>query len=174
MWRRKRNHPTIAEDLRTFYPRLWRYALVLTGGRDWADDVAQTACLKALEKQAQFQPGSHFDRWLFRIAQRVWYNEVRAQAVRRGSGLVAIDSADLVDMGLDADMSYFARQLLTQVMALPEAQRIAVLLVYVEGYSYQEAATVMEVPKGTIMSRLAAARSKLTNRLAEAPAETAS
>ncbi|MGP1253279.1 MAG: RNA polymerase sigma factor [Kiloniellales bacterium] len=171
MFRRKKTKSAISDDLRALYPRLWRYALVLTGARDWADEVAQTACVKALEKEHQFECGSRLDRWVFRIAQRVWYNEVRAQAVRRGGGLVAIESADLIDTALDVDANYFVRQVISQVMALPEAQRIAVLLVYVEGYSYQEAAEIMEIPKGTVMSRLAAARSKLAHRMRESAVE---
>lgn len=171
MFRRKNSKPAISDGLRALYPRLWRYALVLTGARDWADEVAQAACVRALEKQHQFQPGSRLDRWVFRIAQRVWYNELRAQAVRRGGGLVAIESAELIDTARDVDTSYFAQQVMSQVMALPEAQRIAVLLVYVEGYSYQEAAETMDIPKGTVMSRLAAARSKLAHRMRESAVE---
>ena len=168
MFRKKESQ--FSEGLRALYPRLWRYALVLTGAKDRADDLAQTACLRALEKRHQFQPGSFLDRWLFRIAQRTWYNELRSQAVRQGGGLVPLDATEIADPSRDATANYFAAQVLSEVLSLPEAQRLAVLLVYVEGYSYQEAAVIMEIPKGTVMSRLAAARAKLKARMTETEA----
>ena len=171
MFRQKKPKDAFSEDLKVLYPRLWRYALVLTGAKDWADDVAQAACVKALEKRHQFQAGTQLDRWVFRIAQRTWYNELRAQAVRRGGGLVPIDSIDLIDNATGAETNFSLREVLSEVMTLPEAQRVATLLVYVEGYSYEEAAGIMEIPKGTVMSRLAAARKKLASRMKETHSE---
>jgi RNA polymerase sigma-70 factor (ECF subfamily) len=69
--------------------------------------------------------------------------------------------------GTDAEVNIFLTQVLSQVMALPEAQRITVVLVYVEGYSYQEASEVLGIPVGTVMSRLAGARGRLAQALGE-------
>lgn len=140
------------------FPRLWRYALVLTSNKDAANDLAQATCCRALEKADQFQAGSHLDRWVFTIAHRMWLNDLRANAVRRGGGLQAVEDIDLPDPSPDAETNYFAREVLQTVNALPEAQRATVLLVYVEGFKYAEAAKILDVPIGTIMSRLAAAR----------------
>lgn len=144
------------------FPRLWRYAVALTGRRDWGDDLAQTTCLRALDKADQFEAGTHLDRWMFRMAQRIWLNELRSRKVRTGGGLVPVEEIDLPDKSPNAETNILARDVLNKVNALPEAQRQAVFLVYVEGYSYKEAAEMMEIPIGTVMSRLAAARKRLS------------
>ncbi|MBX2854866.1 MAG: RNA polymerase sigma factor [Rhodobacteraceae bacterium] len=157
----EKSRDVVREGLEAVYPRLWRYCVVLTGRRDRADDVAQAACLRALEKAVLFAPESQLDRWVFRIAQRLWLNELRADAVRRGGGIAPIDSVDLIDPTPASETNIFARQVLDSVMALPEAQRITVLLVFVEGFRYREAAEILDIPIGTVMSRLTAARAKL-------------
>jgi RNA polymerase sigma-70 factor (ECF subfamily) len=151
----------VRDGLDRLLPRLWRFCLVMTGDRGAADDLAQAACLRALEREAQFQPGTRLDHWLFRIARTVWLNQLRAERVRRGNGVVQAQDAGLVDLTADAEASLYLAEVFSGVMALPEAQRIAVLLVYVEGYSYQEAAEHLEIPIGTVMSRLAGARCRL-------------
>lgn len=143
--------------------------MVLSRSRDLADDLAQAACLRALEKAEQFQPGTHLDRWVFRIAQRIWLNDLRAKAVRRGSGVVSVHDTELPEeVGapkMTAEANIFVGEVLSQVAALPEAQRETVMLVYVEGFSYKDAAEILDIPIGTVMSRLAAARSKLAAKL---------
>lgn len=162
----------VASGLKPLFPRLWRYCLVLTGNRQRADDLAQSVCLKALEKSHQYTPGTKLDRWIFRIAQRLWLNELRADAVRRGGGMTTIDEMDLPDLRPGPETNFFAREVLLEVMALPEAQRTTVVLVYVEGYSYKEAADLLEIPIGTVMSRLAAARAKLAGKFKQGRSET--
>lgn len=153
------------------FPRLWRYALVLTSNKDAANDLAQATCCRALEKANSYQAGTHLDRWLFTMAHRMWLNEVRASAVRRGGGLQAVEDIDLPDPGPDAETNIFAREVLRTVNALPEAQRSCVLLVYVEGFKYAEAAEILGVPIGTVMSRLAAARRTVVARMSDKRAE---
>lgn len=162
-----RSQTEVQEGLKPLYPRLWRYCLMLTGNRDRANDLAQMTCLRALDKSEHYEAGTRLDSWVFRMAQRIWLNEVRSDAVRRGGGLVAIDEAGLVDAHPGPESNLFARQVLSEVMALPEAQRTTVMLVYIEGYSYKEASEILDIPAGTIMSRLSAARSKLAARLKE-------
>lgn len=151
----------VRRGLPQVFPRLWRYAVSLTGRRDWGDDLAQTTCVRALDRAHQFQPGTHLDRWLFTMAKRIWLNELRARKVRTGGGLVPVEEIDLPDHAPDQETNILAREVLNKVNALPEAQRQAVFLVYVEGYSYKEAAEIMEIPIGTVMSRLAAARKSI-------------
>ncbi len=146
------------------FPRLWRYCLGLTGSRDRADDLAQAACLRAIEKADQFEPGTHLDRWMFRMTQRMWINELRKDAVRMGGGLAPVEEIDLVDEKADPETNLLGREVLNSVMELPEAQRATVILVYVEGYRYLEAAEILDIPVGTVMSRLAAARKKLVEK----------
>lgn len=142
--------------------RLWRYGLVLSRRRDIADDLVQSTCVRALERSAQFQPGSRVDHWLFAILHSIWVNELRAQRVRQGQGFVDIDQLDSVPSEwAEPESTHQANQLMQQVNQLPEAQRNTVFLVYVEGFTYQEAAQTLAIPIGTVMSRLAAARAML-------------
>lgn len=160
-------HGPVRAGLPEVYPRLWRYALVLSGNRASADDLAQKACIRALENAAKFQPGTHLDRWVFTIARRIWLNELRAETVRRGNGLVAVDDIELASQNLDAETNIFASEVFSAIGGLPEAQRETVTLVYLEGYSYKEAATMLDIPIGTVMSRLAAARKTISRAFPE-------
>jgi RNA polymerase sigma-70 factor, ECF subfamily len=162
----------VRAGLGPLYPRLWRFCLVISGNAQSAADLAQATCLRALEKSLLFEPGSHLDRWLFRMAQRIWLNEMRAAAIRRGGGMVALDETEIADEKPGAETNIFAREVFRAVGALPEALRATVLLVYVEGHSYREAADVLEIPIGTVMSRLSAARKKLAERLEMNKSET--
>lgn len=141
--------------------RLWRYAMVLSRKRDVADDLVQSTCVRALERSAQFEPGTRVDRWLFSILHSIWANDIRAQQVRQGQGFVDIDEMNPASETSDFEDYRWQQQVMQQVSRLPEAQRNAVFLVYVEGFTYQEAANTFVVPVGTIMSRLATARQTL-------------
>ena len=140
---------------------------MLSGKPDVADDLAQAACVRAMEKHAGYEPGSNLDRWMFRITQRIWLNELRSATVRRAGGLVPLDTVELAANIPNSETNIFAAEVLKEVMLLPEAMRATVVLVYVEGYSYREAAELLEVPIGTVMSRLAAARKKLSGLASE-------
>ncbi|MEM8577922.1 MAG: RNA polymerase sigma factor [Pseudomonadota bacterium] len=153
------------QGIAAHHARLWRYCVALTGRRDWADDLVQAACLRALEKAAQYQSGTHVDRWLFRIAQTTWLNELRRRKVRFGGGLVAVEDVDLPSGQPDTETNILARQVLNHITRLPEAQRLTVFLVYVEGFSYADAAAQLDIPIGTVMSRLATARRTLNAKL---------
>lgn len=140
------------------YPRVWRFCMVLTRSRADADDLAQATAERALQNAEKFEIGSDLDRWLFTMARRLWLNNMRANAVRVGQGVVPIEDSDLADEKPPVETNIFAREVLTKVDGLPDGQRLCVLLVYVEGYSYREASALLEVPIGTVMSRLATAR----------------
>lgn len=165
MAREKTALEEVRHGLPDLFPRLWRYCLALTSNRERANDLAQAACLHALEKSKHFQPGTHLDRWLFRLTQRLWLNELRADAVRRGRGLLPVEEIDLPDNKSDPHANLYAKEVLSAVTGLPEAQRVTVMLVYVEGYSYRDASEILEIPIGTVMSRLSAARKTLASRL---------
>jgi RNA polymerase sigma-70 factor, ECF subfamily len=153
IWR-KDSQREVSDGLKPFYPRLWRYCLALTGNRDRAGDLAQSACLRALEQAGKFQSGTRLDLWMYRLTQRFWLNELRADAVRRRGSMVALDEIEIADTKPDPESNILAREVLWEVMALPEAQRTTVILVYVEGFSYKDASEVLDIPIGTVMSRL--------------------
>jgi RNA polymerase sigma-70 factor (ECF subfamily) len=141
--------------------RLWRFGLVLSGSRATAEDLVQATCVRALERAHQFTPGTHLDRWLFAILRSIWLNDLRAARYRRGEGLVDAETALVFDGIREIETNILAGQVLKAVQSLPEAQRETVFLVYAEGLTYREAAEILGVPIGTVMSRLAAARARL-------------
>ncbi len=155
------SHDPVMEGLPAYLARLWRYGLVLSGNRDTAADLVQATCVRALERSGQFQAGTRLDRWLMAILRSIWLNEVRARKVRQGQGLVDADAVLVFDGLKHMEANIAAAEVLREVQSLPEAQRETVFLVYGEGQTYQEAATALGVPIGTVMSRLAAARARL-------------
>ena len=154
-----------SDQLIAVLPRLRRFARGLTGSATEADDLVQAACERALTREHQFQEGTRFDSWMFRIVQTIWIDLVRSRDVRKEEG-------DMPEERLGSDepvRRVEARLALAEVRravhSLPPDQRAALLLVTVEGLSYKEAAEVVQVPVGTIMSRLARARIALQARL---------
>ncbi len=141
--------------------RLWRYALVLSSSRDAADDLVQATCLRAMERADQFAPGTRLDRWLFAILRSIWLNEVRARRIREGGGFVEAEQALTFDGAHDIEVNILTVEVLNALARLPEAQRETALMVYAEGCTYAEAAEVLDVPIGTVMSRLATVRTAL-------------
>ena len=162
------HHEVVIAGLPSMLPRLWRYGLVLARNPETAEDLVQTTCVRALEKSSQFEISTRLDRWLFAILRSIWINQLRGQRVRSGQGVV--DTEALTSDGVrEIETNIFAAQVLREVLDLPESQRETVLLVYVEGLTYREAAEVLKVPVWTVMSRLAAARLKLSGLNAEIP-----
>ena len=154
------------DDLTDLLPRLWRFALALCKDGVVAEDLVQETCRRALERQAQFQVGSRLDHWAFAILVSVRRNLLRHDRVRLGNGFE--DPSNLsFDEGRDALANVLKSQLFTHVAALSEAQREAVMLVYAEGMSYAEAAKILDIPLGTVMSRLYRARRALAGMLTD-------
>src|SRR5437763_11880325 len=154
-----------SDQLIAVLPRLRRFARGLAGSASEADDLVQAACERALAREHQFQEGTRFDSWMFRIVQTIWIDQLRARDVRKEGGDVEEER-----MGSDAAVrSVEARLALAEVrravQRLPAEQRNVLMLVTVEGLSYKEAAEVAGVPVGTIMSRLARARIALQQQL---------
>ena len=154
-----------SDQLIAALPRLRRFARGLTGSTVEADDLVQAACERALARRHQFEEGTRFDSWMFRIVQTIWIDQIRARTVRK-------EESETGEARLGSDEAVCrveARLALGEVRRavdrLPPDQRAALLLVTVEGLSYREAAEVAQVPVGTIMSRLARARLALQAQL---------
>lgn len=133
----------------------------------------QSTCVRAIERSGQFAEGTRLDRWLFSILHSIWIDEVRSRQVRTGKGFVDAESELVIDGAEDVETRVTANQVLRQIDALPEAQRVSVFLAYVEGLSYREVAQVLDIPVGTVMSRLAGARARLAEGIALSPATLA-
>jgi RNA polymerase sigma-70 factor (ECF subfamily) len=155
-----------SDQLIAVLPRLRRFARGLTGTAAEADDLVQAACERALAREHQFQEGTRFDSWMFRIVQTVWIDQLRAREVRKEDGDVAEDrlGSDMPVRRIEARLALGEVRL--AVERLPPEQRAVLMLVTVDGLSYKEAAAVVGVPVGTIMSRLARARIALHQQLA--------
>lgn len=156
-----KNHDPVTDGIPAELKRLWRYGLVLSGNRDTAEELVQATCLRALERSYQFTAGTRLDRWLMSILHSIWMNELRSRKVRLGQGLVDADAVLVFDGLRAVEANIMAGQVLREVQGLPEAQRETVYLVYVEGMTYREAAEMLAVPIGTVMSRLAGVRARL-------------
>ncbi|MEM9247538.1 MAG: RNA polymerase sigma factor [Pseudomonadota bacterium] len=157
----KNTQTAVRQGLRRHLRAIWRYGYALSGSPDRADDLAQATCVRALERHHQVSSTERLDAWFLTICRSIWLNELRAQSVRRAQSLDTTPEAEMPQIAASAEVNIFAREVLTEVMGLPEAQRDVVMLVFVEGYSYREAADILSVPLGTVMSRLHAARAKL-------------
>ena len=149
-------------DLVALVPRLRRFAFALCGQQDVADDLVQSACEKALKSQDKFTPGTRLDSWMYRIVQNLWFDQTRRN--RTQGTKVDPDDIAISDEGVAARRPE-ARDMLDTIRSairdLPEDQRVVLALVAIEGRSYKETAESLNVPVGTVMSRLSRARTKL-------------
>jgi RNA polymerase sigma-70 factor (ECF subfamily) len=148
------------DEIEATVPALRRYARALTRNADRADDLVQDCLERAIRKRSLFAPTSTLQAWLFRILINLWRNDLRFE--RRRGDHVPIDS-------LVSEPSVAAPQpgrialaeMSRAIDRLPDDQREALLLVVLEGLSYQDAASVLGIPAGTLMSRLGRARAAL-------------
>jgi RNA polymerase sigma-70 factor (ECF subfamily) len=143
-------------------PRLRRFICSLTRGLDLNEDLIQETCLRALTHLDQWQPGTRLDSWMFRIAQNLWIDHMRAEKIR----------GDVIDIAsIDQLLSYDGRVVTENRLALEDLrkgiaqlsmeQRNVIRLVYEYGLSYKETGRILNLPAGTVMSRLARARDAL-------------
>ena len=142
-----------------FLPRLRRFCMALTGSNDQCDDLLQETVERALTRIEQWQAGTSLESWMFRIAQNLHIDRIRAQG-RRGQ---QVDVDQLEEMsGDDGRTITEARSELAHAQAamaaLPDEQRVLMALVVIDGRTYKEAAEILELPIGTVMSRISRAR----------------
>jgi len=168
---------TFERDAMEFAPQLYSAALRMTRNPADAEDVVQETYLKAYRAYASFQEGTNLKAWLYRILTNTYINKYR-KAQRRpnevelgelqdiylykrlGEQSGASESAEAValDMFVDDDI-------IEAIESLPEAFRMPVLYADVEGFSYKEIAEILDVPIGTVMSRLHRGRKALQRKL---------
>ncbi len=153
-------------DLIEHLPRLRRYARALTGERSRADDLVQDTLERALSKFDLWQPGSDLRAWLFTLMHNLFVNQIRAWRLKETELEDALDEA--VSGGQLEALA--VRDIHEALARLPPEQREVLLLVGLEQFGYAEAAKVLGVPTGTVMSRLSRARERMRKMLADEPA----
>lgn len=154
-----------SQQLVELLPRLRRFAMALTRSGADADDLTQAAIERALLHESDWQRGTRLDSWLFRIAQNLWRDELRAH--RRRAEPLEGDTLAGEDGRVSFDLPLQAREVAVAFDQLPEEQRIVLALVVLEGMPYREVAHTLGLPMGTVMSRLARARSRLATIVSE-------
>jgi RNA polymerase sigma-70 factor (ECF subfamily) len=149
----------VHEQIVALLPRLRRFARNLTRNPHDADDVVQIAVERALVKLEQWRSDARLDSWMFKIVRNAWIDEIRSRG-RRDKIFLAEEAGENVgESFIDRETDLMSAQ--SAVASLPEDQRAAVSLVLVEGLPYKEAADVLDIPIGTLTSRLARAREAL-------------
>lgn len=149
----------VREGLIPLLPRLRRLARALAGQVADADDLVQIVLERALARAAQWRPDSPLDKWVFAIARNAWRDELRARG--RTAHLFAPEEAGETVADHAGTQPAQQLELAAALATLSPDQREVVALVLVEGLSYDEAAALLEVPVGTVTSRLARARTAL-------------
>lgn len=149
-----------ARLLETEIPRLRRYARALTRDAARADDLVQSCLVRAIAKQHLWQAGTDLRAWLFTILHNQHVNDVR-RAVREGAAVPVEEVASVLTVDSNAGASLQLRDLERAIARLPDEQRQVILLVGLEGMRYEEVATILGIPIGTVRSRLSRGRETL-------------
>jgi len=152
----------IGPQLIALLPRLRRFAHVLARNDHAADDLVQGACERALRFADRFELGTRFDAWMFKILRNLWLDSIRRS---QREGLNGREENLEAVVGSDGAADLEARLTLASVRAaideLPDDHREIVFLICIEDLSYRAAADLLDIPIGTVMSRLSRARLQL-------------
>ncbi len=142
-------------------PRMRRYARSLLRDRDAADDLVQDSLERALSKLDYWRSGDNPRRWLFTIMHHLFVDQMRKMARRGGGSTLPAEAADAIAAAPTQHESFAVRDILDALGAISPERRAAIMMVAVEGFSYAEAANILGIPAGTLMSRIARGREEL-------------
>jgi RNA polymerase sigma-70 factor (ECF subfamily) len=149
-----------ARLLQNEIPRLRRYARALARDAARADDLVQSCLVRAIAKEHLWEPGTDLRAWLFTILHNQNVSEIR-RSVREGVVVAVEDVASVLTVAPRAGASLQLRDLERAIRLLPDEQRQVILLVGLEGMRYEEVAAVLDIPIGTVRSRLSRGREML-------------
>lgn len=154
----------IRDRILQLLPRLRRFCIALSGSAADGDDLVQDTVERALKNLHTWEPGTRLDNWMFRIAKNRFVDGRRAA---RRQGVVTVDAPEeAARVFTDGERLAESRLALKAVTAalrdLPQEQREVVTLVLIDGASYREAADILNIPIGTLTSRISRARAALT------------
>jgi len=155
------------DELLAYLPRLRRFAHALARNATDADDLLQASVERAILKRDQWEPGTRLDSWMYRLMRNLWIDTVRVET-RRGETFVPPEAGERVGATGGQEMAVELGKVVQAMRTLPPEQREAVALVMIEGFAYKEAAAILDIPMGTLTSRLVRGREALMARLGEA------
>ena len=156
------------DQLAALLPRMRRFAHALSRNSADADDLTQAAIERALRSKSQWQEGTRLDSWCYRIMRNLWIDTARSKARRSAR---EAPEAEALSVGEDPRPSLEASLDLQKVMAamerLPGEQREIVALILIEGFGYREVSEMLDLPMGTVSSRLVRGRTALLAMVGE-------
>ncbi len=167
---RPSNKRRIEDLVETNYRRLYAFAFRLSGAEQEAEDLTQETFCQAQAKLGQLRDWEKARSWLFSILRNVYLHRLRSIKIANETPLD--DLAELPDRSPEPLQEVSAERLQMALNQLPEGWRTAVILFYFEDFSYRDIADQMNVPMGTVMSRLARARAFLRERLEDREQKT--
>ena len=161
-----RSSDAFENELTQLLPRLRRFAHTLSRHGADADDLTQATIERALRSRGQWQPGTRLDSWLYRIMRNLWIDTTRAR-VRREKHEAPEDEAQWIgeDPRNAIDASLELKRAMAAMERLPDEQREVVALILVEGFGYREVSEILDLPIGTVSSRLVRGRTALLEML---------
>ena len=149
-------------DLTQLLPRLRRFAHALSRNGADADDLTQATIERALRSREQWQPGTRLDSWLYRIMRNLWIDMARARARKERHEAPEEEAQWVGEDPRDAmDASHELRRAMDAMERLPGEQREVVALILIEGFGYREVSEMLDLPIGTVSSRLVRGRTAL-------------
>ena len=153
-------------ELAQLLPRLRRFAHALSRNRADADDLAQATIERALRSRAQWQAGTRLDSWAYRIMRNLWIDMVRARGRKERHEAPEDEARQIGEDPRDAmDAAMELARAMSAMERLPDEQREIVALILIEGFGYREVAEMLDLPVGTVSSRLVRGRTALLHML---------
>src|SRR6201995_3358515 len=151
------------DDVVALLPDLRAFARFMCREREAADDLVQNTVLAALDKQAQFEPGTNLKGWLFTIMRNRFYSDLRAQR-RRRTTLEEVETVPVAAVD-NPEASLALKELSAALWKLSPQSREALILVGAGGFSYEEAALLCDCSVGTLKARVSRARKLLSEQM---------
>ncbi len=153
-------------ELTQLLPRLRRFAHTLSRNPADADDLTQACVERALRSREQWQPGTRLDSWLYRIMHNLWIDTVRARGRKERHEAPEEEARGIGEDPRNAmDSSFELKRAMAAMERLPDEQREVVALILVEGFGYREVSEMLDLPIGTVSSRLVRGRTAILSML---------
>ena len=158
--------PRFEDELVSLLPRLRRFAHSLSRSPADADDLTQATVERAIRSRDQWTPGTRVDSWLYRIMRNLWIDTARSRSRKEKFEAPPEEAANVgEDSAVEASMEL--TRIMSAMQQLPDEQREVVSLILIQGFGYREAAELLDLPIGTVSSRLVRGRTALLGLVGE-------